>query len=98
MRFARPGAALLAILVLAACGRGGENKDQPSADERRKLDEAAAKLDAESETVDTSPDSLVPAEGAAADGNAAAANGTAPNAAAPAPPADNSAANTATPR
>jgi uncharacterized lipoprotein len=98
MKFARPGVALLAILVLAACGRGGENKDQPSADERRKLDEAAAKLDAESETVDTSPDSLVPADSAATGSNAAAADGTAPNAAAPAAPANNSAANTAAPR
>ncbi len=98
MKFARPGAALLAILILAACGRGEENKDQPSADERRKLDEAAAKLDAQSETIDTSPDSLVPAERPAADGNAAAPNGTTPNAATPAPPAANSTANTAAPR
>jgi len=93
MKFARRGAALAAILILAACGRGEENKDQPSADERRKLDEAAAKLDAQAETFDTSPDSLVPAESPAPDGNAAAANAAAPNAAAPAPAATNSASN-----
>ena len=98
MKLARPGAALLAILILAACGRGEENKDQPSADERRKLDEAAAKLDGEAETFDTSPDSLVPAQGAAADGNGVAANGTTANTAAPAPAANNSAANTTAPR
>ena len=98
MKFARPGAALLAILILAACGRGDENKDQPSADERRKLENHAAKLDGESETFDTSPDSLVPAQGTGADGNAAAANGTAPEPATPAAAANNSAANTAAPR
>ncbi len=97
MKFARPGAALLGILILASCGRGEENKDQPSADERRKLDEAAAKLDAQSETYDTSPDSLVPAEGAPVDGNAAA-NGAAPDAAAPAPGSNSSVSNATAPK
>lgn len=99
MNFARPGAALLAVLILSACGGGEETKGQPSADERRELDNIAAKQDAEAaETFDTSPDSLVPTEGAAADANAAGANETPPNAAAPAPAAENIAANTAAPR
>jgi hypothetical protein len=55
------GAALLAVMSLAACGRGEETKGQPSAEERRALDNIAAKQDAEAtETFDTSADSLVP--------------------------------------
>ena len=99
MKFVFAGAALLAVLSLAACGGGEETKGQPSAEERRALDNIAAKQDAEAaETFDTSPDSLVPAEGAAADANAASANETPANAAAPAPAADNSPANAAAPR
>lgn len=100
MKFAHPGAALLALLVLASCGRGEDTPGQPSADERRALDNAAAKLDAEgAETFDTSPDSLVPAEGAALEtNNAAAANGSAANTAGSAPANNTAAANTAAPR
>lgn len=101
MKFAHAGAALLAVLTLAGCGRGEETKGQPSADERRALDNIAAAQDAQAaETFDTSPDSLVPAEGAAAaEGNGAApTNSTAGNAAAPAPATNSAAANTAAPR
>jgi uncharacterized lipoprotein len=99
MNFARSGAALLAVLILSACGGGEETKGQPSADERRALDNIAAKQDAEAaETFDTSPDSLVPAEGAAVDGNAVDTNESAANAAALAPANNDSAANTAAPR
>ncbi len=97
MKLARHGAGLLAVLVLSGCGGGEETKGQPSADERRALDNIAAKQDAEAaETFDTSPDSLVPANGAAADANAAGANEA--NAAAPAPGGVNSTGNTAAPR
>jgi hypothetical protein len=97
MKFGHPGAALLALLILASCGRGEDTPGQPSADERRALDNIAAKQDAEAaETIDTSPDSLVPAEGAL-DANAAG-NGAAANATAATPAANNSAANAAAPR
>jgi hypothetical protein len=43
------GAALLAVMSLAACGRGEETKGQPSAEERRALDNIAAKQDAEAD-------------------------------------------------
>jgi uncharacterized lipoprotein len=92
MKLLQPGLAALAILLLAGCGRGQDTPGQPTADERRSLDNAAAKLDENAETFDTSPDSLVPAEG-----SAAAANDAAPaNAAAPA--AVNAAGNEAAPR
>jgi hypothetical protein len=99
MRFAHAGAALLAVLTLSACGRGEETKGQPTAEERRALDNIAAKEDAAAaETYDTSPDSLVPAENAVAEGNAVDANTAAANAAAPAPATNNSAPNAAAPR
>ncbi len=72
------GAAGLAVLLLAGCGRGDDNPNQPSADERQALDNIAAKRDAEAETFDTSADSLVPAEGTAIEGNGIAPNSTAP--------------------
>ena len=98
MKFTRTGSALLATLILAACGGGEETKGQPSAEERRALDNIAAKQDAEAaETFDTSADSLVPAEGAEVDGNAAA-NGADVNAAAAAPTANSTVANTAAPQ
>lgn len=75
-----------ALLLLAACGDGESTPGQPSAEERRALDNIAAKQDAElqgdGQTFDTSADSLVPADGTAADANAAGA--------AEAPPAANS--------
>ena len=96
MKIGYAGAALLAVMSLAACGGGEETKGQPSAEERRALDNIAAKQDAEAaETFDTSADSLVPAEGAEADANAA--NAADPNAAAPAPSVANS-ANTVAPQ
>jgi hypothetical protein len=88
---ARLGTAGLAILLLAGCGRGGNSPDQPTAEERQKLDNIAAKAD-EAETFDTSADSLVLNEGAADAGN----TGAAPNATAPA--GANAAANAAAPR
>jgi hypothetical protein len=70
MKLLQPGVAALTILLLAGCGRGDSTPGQPSAEERRALDNIAAKQDAEgAETFDTSPDSLVPAEGAAAPAN-----------------------------
>jgi hypothetical protein len=72
MKFAHAGAALLAASALASCGGGESTPGQPSAEERRQLDNAAAKLDENAETYDTSPDSLVPAEGSAAAANEAA--------------------------
>lgn len=84
------GAAMMAVLLLGACGGGEDTPGQPTAEERRKLDNIAAKQDAEgAETFDTSPDSLVPAEGAAVETNAAG------NAAAAAP-ASGATANSAT--
>lgn len=81
MKLLQPGVAAVTILLLAGCGRGESTPGQPSAEERRALDNIAAKQDAEgAETFDTSPDSLVPAEGSAnvaneaAPANAAAAN------------------------
>jgi hypothetical protein len=93
MKIAIAGAAAAALLALGGCGRGEENPNQPSADERRALDNIAAKQDADAETIDTSPDSLVPAEGSAIDANAAApANGAA------VPAGNSNAANTAAPK
>lgn len=88
-----------ALLLLASCGGGDTPAGQPSAEERRALDNIAAKQDADAaaaETFDTSPDSLIPAEGAAADGNAASGNAATPGAAMP--PADTSTHNGAAPR
>jgi hypothetical protein len=74
--------AAFAALLLAGCGGADTPAGQPSAEERQKLDNMAAKMDAESaETFDTSADSLVPADGAGLEGNEAAGG----NAAAPAP-------------
>ena len=73
MKLLRPGVAALTILLVAGCGRGDNNPNMPTADERRTLDNIAVKQDAEgAETFDTSPDSLVPAEGSASAANAAA--------------------------
>ena len=60
MRHANRAAAGLAVLLLAACGRGN-NSDQPSADERKAIDDIARKADQEQQgqTFDTSADSLV---------------------------------------
>lgn len=55
-------AAGLSMMLLAGCGRGQDNPDQPSADERSKLDNIAATRDQREETFDTSPDSLKPAD------------------------------------
>lgn len=52
------GAAGLALLMLGACGGGEDSPNQPTSEERRKLDDIAAKAE-ESETFDTSADSLV---------------------------------------
>ena len=99
MKFARTGSALLATLILAACGGGEETKGQPSAEERRALDNIAAKQDAEAaETYDTSADSLVPAEGAAAAEANAAADGADANASAATPATNSVDANSAAPR
>jgi hypothetical protein len=83
MKMGRIAAAGLALLMLGGCGRGEEQSGQPSADEREKVDNIAAKLDGE-QTFDTSPDSLVPADENAVAGNNAVAPITA-NQAAPAP-------------
>jgi len=73
-----------ALLLLAGCGGGESTPGQPSAEERRALDNIAAKQDAESQTFDTSADSLVPANEAAIEGNGASPNaGEAAPAAAP---------------
>lgn len=64
-------AALASLLLLSACGRGDETPGQPSADERRSLDNVAKKLDDQG-TIDTSPDSMVPAEEGPVAGNGAA--------------------------
>ena len=84
-------AAGIALLLLAGCGRGQTDPNQPSADERSKLDNIAAKQDSQTETFDTSADSLVPANEAAVAGNGA-------NAAVPAGPAPANTANQAAPR
>jgi hypothetical protein len=80
-------AAGLAAALVAGCGGGADNPGQPTADERRQLDNIAAKADADAQTFDTSADSLVPAEGTPAEVNGTAsqsANGAATvNAAAP---------------
>jgi|GEM_PF-2396617 len=91
MKAGLAGAAIAAAVILNGCGRGDTPAGQPSAEERRALDNIAAKQDAESaETFDTSPDSLVPADSAGAEVNEAG------NAAAPAP-ANASIANSAAP-
>ena len=95
MKLGRIGIAGLALVLIAGCGRGENTPGQPSADERRALDNAAAKLDAQAETFDTSADSLVPADGEAA-GNAAV--GTPPVANGAAPVVANSSMNGAVPR
>lgn len=71
----RRGAAIAAVLMLAACGGPEDTKDGLSAKERRDLDNAAAMLD--NQVYDTSADSLVPEEsgnGAAPVDNAVAGN------------------------
>jgi outer membrane biogenesis lipoprotein LolB len=74
----RSAVAALATLMLTGCG-GSDNPNQPSADERKALDDIARKQDQEQkdQTFDTSADSLVPSEGAvqpADEANAAVAN------------------------
>jgi len=83
-------AALTSLLLLSGCGRGEETTGQPSADERAKIENIAKKLD-DQPVVDTSPDSMVPAEE-----NAAPGNGAAP--APVVPPAPLNSANSAAPR
>jgi len=83
-------AALASMLLLSGCGRGEETPGQPSADERAKLDNVAKRLDDQG-TIDTSPDSMVPA-----DEGAVAGNGAAP--APVVPPAPLNSTNTAAPR
>jgi hypothetical protein len=51
-------AAMAPLLVLAACGRGDDKAGGLTAEENRQLDNAA-------EMLDTSPDSLVPADNSA---------------------------------
>ena len=63
---------LAGLLLLPGCGRGENTPGQPSADERKKLDDIAHKRDEEQGTFDTSPDSLVPAEEDAGASNEAA--------------------------
>ncbi len=81
---------LSGLLLLAGCGRGEETPGQPSADERRSLDNVAKKLD-DQQTIDTSPDSMVPADEGAVTGNGAAP-------APVVPPAPINSSNTAAPR
>ena len=65
MKSSKLGAGGLAmILLVGGCGGGENSPDQPTAEERQKLDNIAAKAD-EAETFDTSADSLVLNEGAA---------------------------------
>lgn len=64
-------AAIASLLLLPGCGRGDETPGQPSAEERRALDNVAKRLDDQG-TIDTSPDSMVPAEEGAVVGNGAA--------------------------
>lgn len=70
-------AALAGLLLLPGCGGGEETPGQPSADERRALDNVAKRLDDQG-TIDTSPDSLIPADEGAVAGNAAAPAPVAP--------------------
>jgi hypothetical protein len=93
MNYLKLGAAGLALLLLGGCGRGEGNPDQPSAEERQKLDNVAARLD-EEQTFDTSADSLVLNEGAAqvTPGNGQAPAAPAANGAATSTNASNSAA------
>lgn len=78
MRARGLGPAGFALLLLAGCGGGETTPGQPSAEEQQKLDNIAAKQDAElqaePQTFDTSADSLIPAEGAAGEGNQVAGN------------------------
>lgn len=80
------------LLLLAGCGGGNDTPGQPSADERGSLDNVAKKLD-DQQTIDTSPDSMVPADEAAVTGNGAAATPASPpsNSASPAANASNGA-------
>jgi len=91
MNFTKVAPAGLAFFLLAGCGQGETTPGQPTAEERRALDNHAAKHDAElqQQTFDTSPDSLVPANEAAIEGNGATANAAAGEAA---PAAGNAAA------
>ncbi len=75
------GLTAFGLLLLAGCGGGESTPGQPSAEERRALDNIAAKQDAEAQTIDTSADSLVPANEAAIEGNGATANAAAGEAA-----------------
>jgi len=59
-------ALLLATLAVAGCGRGEESKGGVTADEERRLEEAARMLD--ENTIDVSPDSLVANEADLDDG------------------------------
>ncbi len=93
MRRTHRAAAGLAVLLLAACG-GTTNPDQPSADERKAIDDIARKADQEQQdqTFDTSADSLVLNESVAepaGEANAVTANVVA---------APDAAANSAAPR
>lgn len=83
-------AALTSLLLLSGCGRGDETPGQPSADERAKIENIAKKLD-DQPIIDTSPDSMVPAEE-----GAVAGNGAVP--APVVPPAPLNSANAAAPR
>lgn len=83
---------LAGLMLLPSCGRGENPAGQPSADERKKLEDIARKRDEEQSTFDTSPDSLVPAE----EGAGASSGATASGANVSAVPANS--ANAATPR
>jgi len=68
-------AAMVPLLALGACGRGDDKAGGLTAEENRQLDNAA-------EMLDTSPDSLVPADnGALGNGDEAAMDGGQENAA-----------------
>lgn len=71
---------LAGAFLLAGCGRGDDVPGQPSADERSRIDNVAKKLDDQG-TIDTSPDSMVPADEGSVTENgvgSAPANATAP--------------------
>jgi hypothetical protein len=57
MRKIVAAAAAASLLALGGCGRGGDKEGGLSAEDNRQLDNAA-------EMLDTSPDSLVPADNA----------------------------------
>jgi hypothetical protein len=68
-------AAMVSLLALGACGRGDDKAGGLTAEENRQLDNAA-------EMLDTSPDSLVPADNQALDnGEGRAMDAVAENAA-----------------